>query len=132
RCEGRAEVAAELRGAAAAERHDRDVLDLQRGLRLAERTVLRILFEEALRVVFALLNVGLIERVDSQNRAGRSRRDLPSIELFADVEGVGHREADDGMTRIFERLERAFGLLVGARQTFTDIDEDAIVSVGAR
>src|SRR5262249_34045494 len=56
---------------------------------------LLVLARERLRRDLAGLNVRLIERVDAEHRAGDSRRDLPSHELFAEVVLRRHPNSDD-------------------------------------
>ena len=55
------------------------------------------------RLVFARLDVGLVERIDAEDRTGNGRRKLPAEELLADVIAIGDGDAHDRMTRAFQR-----------------------------
>ena len=54
----------------------------------------------------ARFDVGLIERVDAEDRSGDGRRDLPAEELLAEVVQVVERDAHDRMTGPLEGFDR--------------------------
>src|SRR4029079_2834227 len=53
--------------------------------------------EDVARQLLGLLDVGLVERVDAQDRARDRGRDLPADELGAEVDRVGQLDPDDRM-----------------------------------
>ena len=55
---------------------------VQRAVRLQGRLLAR--GEDFLRLVLCRLNVWLVERIDAEDRAGNSNRELPAEELGAD------------------------------------------------
>ena len=69
----------------------------------------------------------MIPRID----AGRGDRDLPQIELLAEIVLVVHREPHDGVAGRLEGAE--FGVDAGFRvgQIRADVDEEPIVAVVA-
>ena len=77
------------------------------------------------RLVFAGLDVGLIERIDTEDRTRNGRRKFPAEEFLADVIAIGDGDAHDRMTRAFQRGDCIilFGIRF-ARQAH--IDEQAI------
>ncbi len=97
-----------------------------RFLEAAFRSVLR---KQCFRVVFRFLYVRLIECVDAENRSGGRRRDLPEIELLADVVCVVHGQSNHGMAGSFECAQFIFGSVCRIRQIVPDVNEDAIVAV---
>ena len=79
-------------------------------------------------MTLAGFDVGLIERIDADDRAGNGRGDLPAEEFLADLVAIGDVDAHDGMTGPFERGDgvvlRGIGL---GRQPH--IDEQAVLAV---
>ena len=94
--------------------------------------LLRVLREQRDRVIFRLLNVRLIERVDSEDDAGGSDGDLPEIELLAEVVRVVHVKPNDRMSGRFEREQLLVdaGLRIG--QIRADVNEGPVVGIIAR
>ena len=54
-------------------------------------------------------DIGLVEGVDADDRAGDRGGDFPAEEFLAEIVNVGERDADDRMAGLFER--RDFGVL---------------------
>ena len=73
-------------------------------------------------------HVGLVERVDAENRAGHGGRHLEPEKFLADMVDRLHDDADDGMPGRLQRLEpvvmRGVVFALGP-----DIDEEAVVAV---
>jgi len=74
------------------------------------------------------LHVRLVERIDTENRAGDGGRYLEAEKLLADMVDRFHHDADDGMAGRLQGLEprimRGVVFALG-----TDIDEETIVAV---
>jgi hypothetical protein len=83
------------------------------------------------RFELARLDVGLIERIDTQDRAGHGGGKLPAEELLADVVRIGERDAHGGLPG---RLERGDGDVLGGVEAGVQpqVDEDAIASKNLR
>ena len=77
------------------------------------------------------LDVGLVERIDAEHRAGDRGRHLEAEELLADMVDRFHDDAHDGMAGLFQRGE----LVVMRGVVFAfgpDVDEEAVVAVERR
>ena len=75
---------------------------------LGASTVLADRVEDVARQLLGFLDVGLVERVDAQDRARDGGRDLPADELGAEVDRVGELDPDDRMAgRLERRCQRA-------------------------
>ena len=99
-----------------------------------ERRILRppaargVLGGQAARGDLARLDVRLIERIHTEDRARHGRRDLPAEELAGDVVAVRERQAHDGLARRLEAGERRVlaGVLVAVE---VQGNEDPVVVV---
>src|SRR6266571_2113202 len=87
-----------------------------------------VIGEHLFRVVLRLLNIGLVESVDAQNRPGDRGRDLPAQEFTAKVQLVAHRQRDHRLSRLFQRRHRPVRRIA----VHADVHEEAIVSVNGR
>ena len=80
------------------------------------------------RLVLAGLDVGLIERIDAEDRARDRGGELPAEEFLADVIAVGDGDAHDRLPGALERGDRVILLRVRfARQP--QIDEQPVLAV---
>ena len=93
---------------------------------IRQRAALLVLLQDGVGVVLRLLDVGFVERVDGEIRAGDRGRELPAEELRSQVVRVGEVEDDDRMARALERVDRAVELGITAD---AQGDEDAVARV---
>ena len=84
--------------------------------------------QEAVGVVLRLLDVGLIEGVDADQRARDGGGELPAEELRAHIVGIAQRQAHDRLPR---RFEAGDGGVLGGIEAFVraQVDEDAVLAV---
>src|SRR5260221_13242404 len=74
------------------------------------------------------LDIGLIERVDTDDRAGDRGGDLPAKELLAELVTVFERDAHDRLTGALQRIDGA--ILCNVRTVIeADIGEQAVAAV---
>jgi len=78
---------------------------------------------------FAGFHVGLIERVDAEDRARHRRGDFPAEEFLSQVVFGGQNNAHNRVAGSLERVHRRFLRLVGFVAE-AEIGEDAVVAVG--
>src|SRR6185369_153811 len=97
---------------------------------IRERAFVLVHFQKMFGVVFALLHVGLIERVDSDDGPCDRGRHLPQVKLLAEIEQISEPPADDRMTGRLERAQPGFGIRIGGSNA--DVNEEPIVSVDRR
>ena len=71
--------------------------------------------EQPLRVVLGLLDVRLVEGVDTKHCAGHRHGELPPEELAPEVDGLVQCEVGDGVAGFFERTEGLPHLLLPHR-----------------
>ena len=76
--------------------------------------------------ILGRLHVWLIERVDAEEVRGDGRRQLPLVELLAEIVGVGQLDAHQRPARGRERSHRC---VVGRVSGEPQVDEQAIVRV---
>src|SRR5262249_39348207 len=79
-------------------------------------------------LLLACFDVGLVERVDPEDRARYRGRDLPTENLLTDVVAVGHIDPHDGMPRLFERGDGLVLLPIGPAGQ-PHVDKQAILAV---
>ena len=63
-------------------------------------------------IVLGAGDVGLIERIDPERHPCRRRRELPAEKFRTHFEWLSERDADHGVARILERIERRLGRAV--------------------
>ena len=79
----------------------------------------------------ARFHVGLIERVDADDRASHRGRDLPAEELLPEIVRFAERDAHDWVSRLLERIHRR--VLRGVwRVVEPKVDEQPIGAVNIR
>src|SRR5262249_39177491 len=78
---------------------------LENRLFLGKRACLLVLARKLPSLNLTGLNIGLVEWVDCQDRAGNGRSDFPTEELLAEVVDVVDRNADNGMAGIFKSCD---------------------------
>ena len=76
-----------------------------------------------------LLDVGLVERVDAEDRPGDRGRDLPADELPAEVDRVGERDADHRVAALRECVGEGRPAAVAAAVE-RDAHEHPVIAVG--
>src|SRR5208283_2388952 len=86
-------------------RIEREAVFAEQRLLLGQLMRLLIFRAERARLRLARLDVGLVEGVDAEHRAGDGGRDLEAEELLAQVRNVPHDDARDGMSRPRQRLD---------------------------
>ncbi len=73
---------------------------------IREGAVVGVLLERLPGVLLRLGHVGLVEGVDTQDRAGDGGRDLPAEELATDPAAIGEGDVDDRVASGRERVQR--------------------------
>ena len=96
-----------------------------------QRAIFLVFAGELLGFDLAGFDVGLIERVDADDRAGHGRRDFPAEKFLAQVVDIRHGDADDRLAGLFERVDGSVLLRIG-RAVETQIGEHAIVAINVR
>ena len=86
------------------------------------------LLKQTLRIVFRLLHVRLIERIDAERRAGDGRGELPCEEDFAEVAFVFHDDVDDRMSGV-RQLAQSRCLIISAQ---AHAYEETIIAIFVR
>src|SRR4029077_21226375 len=98
-------------------------------LRLDVRVLARV--EHGARAYLRVLHVGLVERVDAEDRGGDSGRELPAEELGAEVVRVVELDlpllAVGAVRRLARRGDEALALLAGRlREQLLDPEPEAV------
>src|SRR5262249_46773804 len=70
---------------------------LEYWLFVGKRAGFLVLTRELSSLNFAGLDIRLVECINSDDRAGNGRRNLPAKELLAKIVSVAYRNSDDGM-----------------------------------
>src|SRR6185295_510241 len=86
--------------------------------------------EKMFCVVFALLHVWLVKRIDSQHRSCDCRGELPQVELFAKVKRVVKRPSYNWMSRGLKRAKFRVGVPVN--RTDADVHKQPIIAIDTR
>ncbi len=84
--------------------------------------------EDRSGVVLALLDVGLVERVDAQNGARDGGCDFPAEKLATQVELIAQCERRDRLPGLLQSLDARVVWVVGQ----ADVEEEAVLTVGIR
>ena len=85
--------------------------------------------ENSIRIVFALLDIRLVERVNAKDMSGDGRRKFPPEELSTHIIAITEVELENRMFSLDERVNRSIERLVLVSFEF-EIDEEAVGSIG--
>ena len=107
---------------------EREPVFAEQGLLLGQSMRFLIFGAQRPRLLLAQLDVGLVEGIDAQHRAGDGGRDLEAEKLLAQVPGVPHDDARDGMSRPRQRPDELVLARIFAPFEL-DIDEEAVAAV---
>src|ERR1041384_4138015 len=95
-----------------------------------EGTVLLILFEQSFGVVFALLHVGLIESVDSEDHSGNSGSHFPEVKLLAEVEQIVKPPPHHRVPGCLKRAQPGFRFRIGRPHRYMNKKADVAIDRG--